>query len=900
MKQLLATVFTVVFLLSGKEVYATHIFGGELLYTYVSGLNYRITLTVYGDCAASVSSSLPTATPTVQVLANGNNYTTATLAIDPGSGQEVSAVCASQVGNTSCNGGPLPGVRKFSYSTIVPLSASFTNWVFIFSGTMGTASAGRSSNITNVQNPGTQLMYLEATLNTSQGPNSSPQYTTVPTPFYCINLQQQYNQGAVDPNGDLLSFAMTDALINSSQPVTYVPPYNGTTPMATSSFNFNTVNGQMSFVPNLVQNSLVVNKVSEFRNGVLIGTSIREMTFIVLNNCSNSTPVTTVSNVQGGFTGDGSIFNICKSQNNLSFHINVTDPNNDFIAVTASSLPPGVILNIANNNTINPTVDFSWNINTVPAGTYTFFINYKDNGCPMSSQQTQAYTIKIVDDNKVVTSVVFPSQCRHKAYVKFDLSDGLLPRTIEVKQGATVIHTYIDSMGVVFDSFAVGAYTILVTSANLLCITNSSFTIVDSGHYPHPPAVPQHTYYFCKDDTPITLSAANDPGTTIHWYDAGGNLLAAAPTINTGVTGIFYYTVTQQYSVCESIHDTIKVYVTKKPVSSFQVPVNACTHDTVTVISNSQAGTDAVYNWSFDNPDFVSGAASGPYKIHWQFSGTKTVALHVVENQCPGDTMVQTVLVEQSPEAEFTFKDICLYDSMLLSFTAPNVAGSVYNWNFDGASGGSTTSIADKYLHWTTPGTKTITLISNSNRCYDSAVHRITVFPLPDIHILNTASRVCIGDIVYLKATGGTKYEWSPAERIFLDYDGVTVFTRVLAPTVYVVKTQNQYGCFNSDSLIYTDIEPCCQFSIPDAFTPNHDGKNDKFHIITYGNTISYELNIFNRFGENVFHSTSPDDSWDGKHDGRDCDMSTYFYYFKAKCYTGHIEERRGDITLYR
>lgn len=160
MKKNLLLVFAI---LCNVQVFATHIFGGELLYTNISGNTYKITLTLYGDCASSVFSGLYTSSPQINIYDGSSLVQTVSLVFDTNSGNEVSPVCAAELKNTSCNGGTLPGVKQFFYTDTITLPHTSANWDFVFTGSLGpSANAGRSSNITNINNPGASLMYLFA------------------------------------------------------------------------------------------------------------------------------------------------------------------------------------------------------------------------------------------------------------------------------------------------------------------------------------------------------------------------------------------------------------------------------------------------------------------------------------------------------------------------------------------------------------------------------------------------------------------------------------------------------------------------------------------------------------------------------------------------------------------
>ncbi|NBX27267.1 MAG: hypothetical protein EBR55_03310 [Chitinophagia bacterium] len=177
-------------LLSNISTKASHFYGADFYYSHVIGNTYKVYLVVYGDCSGTSFPSFPGSTPEVIVYNNGNPFDTLTLSIQAGSNVEVTPVCNNQINNTVCSNplSTVPGVKRFIYAANVTLNALSANWLFQFNGVMGNSSAGRSNSITNITvGPTGSIIALTATLNNLSGPNSSPVYTTIPTPFFCIN-----------------------------------------------------------------------------------------------------------------------------------------------------------------------------------------------------------------------------------------------------------------------------------------------------------------------------------------------------------------------------------------------------------------------------------------------------------------------------------------------------------------------------------------------------------------------------------------------------------------------------------------------------------------------------------------------------------------------------------------
>jgi gliding motility-associated-like protein len=404
---------------------ANHLLGGEINYSFVSSTPtasvYKLTLTFFADCSSNIPgqafSALNGADPQVSLMKGDVTIFTQRLDYDAAlSNIEITPVCPDEANNTTCINinNPIPGIKKFVYSRNFTLPGTASNWRFVFMGDMSTApptSAGRSSIIQNAVIDNTQgsgsLMYLEATLNNTLGNNNSTTFSSLPTPFFCINKAANYTLGATDAENDSLHFTLIPAKAltqNSAQvfDVEYVLPYTAQLPLPTAAGNFffSDFNGQMSFTPNLVLNCLVTNLVEEYRNGVKIGSSMREMTFVILDNCNNDAPNTPVSGIQNANINTDPagnlLLSVCEGQvEDIKFTINAQDPNSDNVVLTYSNLPDSATITVDSNNTSHPTAHFSWNLTDAPPGNYIFYITYTDDGCPLASHKTVAYTITI-------------------------------------------------------------------------------------------------------------------------------------------------------------------------------------------------------------------------------------------------------------------------------------------------------------------------------------------------------------------------------------------------------------------------------------------------------------------------------------------------------------------------
>jgi gliding motility-associated-like protein len=116
-----------------------------------------------------------------------------------------------------------------------------------------------------------------------------------------------------------------------------------------------------------------------------------------------------------------------------------------------------------------------------------------------------------------------------------------------------------------------------------------------------------------------------------------------------------------------------------------------------------------------------------------------------------------------------------------------------------------------------------------------------------------------------------------------------------------IAVTEN--GCVDSfvtivkPNYIYTDQKPI----VPDVFTPNGDGINDRFDI-GIRNEEKYHLLVVDRAGNTVFESFEKENTWDGTniHTGEVCPATTYIMVFVYKIKGFDEQKVKGTIDIKR
>jgi gliding motility-associated-like protein len=176
----------------------------------------------------------------------------------------------------------------------------------------------------------------------------------------------------------------------------------------------------------------------------------------------------------------------------------------------------------------------------------------------------------------------------------------------------------------------------------------------------------------------------------------------------------------------------------------------------------------------------------------------------------------------------------------------------------------------------------------------------LAVNSAPSVSVNKSNDINCMLGTSNLLASGGMNYSWTPAASL----NNANISNPVASPsatTWYKVLVTSDKGCTTEDSIQVKVIPGNTGngYLVPNAFTPNGDGKNDCFGVTTWGAVSDFELSIFNRWGERVFYTKDSKQCWDGRYKGTEQNANVFVYQIKAKGLCGDIY-RKGTFVLIR
>lgn len=233
--------------------------------------------------------------------------------------------------------------------------------------------------------------------------------------------------------------------------------------------------------------------------------------------------------------------------------------------------------------------------------------------------------------------------------------------------------------------------------------------------------------------------------------------------------------------------------------------------------------------------------------------------------------------------------------------TTGSSSGLIYSWSpvTTIVSGANTSNPEVKPIN-STLFTVTVT---NSNGCISMDTVTVKVHPVTTATASAVPPTIRWGQSSQITSTNipGYTYRWSPTD--FLSSSSISnPVAKPTKTTIYTATVTSPEGCVQNVPVTITVIEPDCAepfIFLPNAFTPNGDGKNDILYLRA-NNITSMSLMIYNRWGQKVFESRSQNDGWDGTYKGKKLYPDAFGYYLTVNCGNGQKFQKKGNVTILK
>jgi gliding motility-associated-like protein len=414
-------------------------------------------------------------------------------------------------------------------------------------------------------------------------------------------------------------------------------------------------------------------------------------------------------------------------------------------------------------------------------------------------------------------------------------------------------------------------YSVEVNTGNVVCIGDFDVTFTVVSAYTVSTLSDQS---ICANGTYPLLDAGN-PGANYQWNDQNGPIAGAtSQTYQTTQAGT--YSVTVGSGSCAGTGQMV-LTVNAIPTPAL-TSASICDYDAIPTL-DAGAYASATYQWNDQNGP-IAGATAQTYTP----TGAGTYSVDVtIPPGCTGSSSM-SLTVNAAPLPSVADADICTDQQATLD---AGVAGASYQWS----NGGNTQTISTNVA-----GTYSVLVTLNNCTATDTAVVNVFAYPVAPIVACNPGT----GTFKFI-------YTWSPiagAASYEVSEDGGATWIPANTPTGpethglnitipnFAVRAIGSGLC-----KIGASSEPiACEVVIPNIFTPNGDNVNEFFEIDNIEQYPNNNVQIFNRWGKEVYSVNGYNNS-NKKFDGKDSPDGVYFYIVDLADGT---EPKSGTVTISR
>ncbi|CAN5468026.1 hypothetical protein BH10BAC2_BH10BAC2_23630 [soil metagenome] len=875
----------VILFFAASKLFASHIVGGEVLYTYIGPgasageSQYRVSIRLFSDCNVPCGAGvacLPEQS-VIGIFRNASPYPMHRSYSLPRINTERIELSTYP----ACISARVPICYEIkTYSDIISLPDNDEGYVITYqnccradsrnvSGDPGTISGVPGATYTAIM-PGRNIL--------PTGKNTSAVFNLKDTSLVCYQSQFILDYSATDADGDSLSYAFAPAYDGGSFSSfdEFTPPssplyntvgyqtglgFSGTQPLG-GNVSINPATGLISGVSPNIGRYVVNVIVYEWRNGIKIAEHRKDFIMRV-ENCNIPSAVLNPTYI----TCDGF---------DLSFRNESPSP-----IINSYYWDFGVAGDNADTSiSATPTYVYS------DSGTYvvTLITNRGQQCTDTAITIAKVYPGFIPDFNVTGSCILNPYQFTDRTISKYGRVDSW---RWDFGETTTLADTsLLQNPSYPYSSVQTPTVQLIVTNSKG-CIDTISKQIIISDK---PTVELAFTdTLICVSDSLQLNATSGTTGITYNWLPNSNisNTSIANPLVFPTTTTTYSVTINNKGCIAS---DSVKVNVIPFVTLNLGRDTTICLTDQIQMFPNtnalyfSWAPATGVSNLTTKNP-FIQPLANTTYTV------VATVG------KCSATDKI-TINVVPYPQV-YAGKDtsICFGKTALLNATtgAPD-----FKWSpVTGLLRENTLSpIAGPQS--TTPYVITVTDVLGCPKPVSDTVVVTVIPPVPAFAGRDTT--IVINQPLQLNASGGAIYSWSPSTgmdnpnianpivTLGEQYDSIT----------YKVLVSTPEGCSATDDIKVIVFKSVPDIFIPSAFTPNGDSKNDIMRPKVVGMKQYNYFRIYNRLGQLVYSTSTEGQGWDGRLGGQLQPSGAYVYMAQAIDYTGKPFNKKGTLVLIR
>ena len=414
-----------------------------------------------------------------------------------------------------------------------------------------------------------------------------------------------------------------------------------------------------------------------------------------------------------------------------------------------------------------------------------------------------------------------------------------------------------------------GEYTVRVSLKNACTQVGStqSLTINSLNTTPTLTATGQ----LCATDGSARLHVSNVPDVTYQWLHEGKVISGQSnDSLSTTQPGVYQALLTHNTLGCQVLSDQLKlarapaVLATLRPASGVN---RICPVDSLQLLGDG----GIVYHWAYNGSPIASLTGS-----RYSTLSTGTYSLTATDaNGCNG--VAPLLSLSAVPPVTPSLDSIPPF----CGTAAPTqkLVGTPTGGVFDGpgtSAGVFTPASAGLGQHQITY------TLRPAPECSAVLARRLAiVHPIPTIDMAEEMLTFRGNSFALQPALTGnpTRFFWSPGTFLLNPQEPAAQIEAIQSSITYTLRIDNAGGCTATDSI---KIRVVNHLYVPDAFTPNGDGQNDRWNLVNLEAYPKADVTVFNRWGTVIFHATgSRQEGFDGRIDGTDVPNGVYTYVIR-------------------
>lgn len=562
-------------------------------------------------------------------------------------------------------------------------------------------------------------------------------------------------------------------------------------------------------------------------------------------------------------------------------------------------------------NAAGDTVGYDLDLFDIPSGVYTLIVS-DVNGC-----QSTTNDIQIADEGAPELNTsnmnIEPATC--------SLDNGNITG-LEITGSDPFTFTWEDENNlVVGNSLNItglpgGEYTLTVLDVN---DCQAIFGPFDVESFPAPLIFDENVFITgenCNiENGSIEDILANGSGILQYrWYNEAGDTVSSDPLL-TNASAATYYLLVRDVNGCETIGGPYTIPPISGPEVNetyLEVLPEGCYQGNGAILGIEVTGNSGLtYEWK-DQDGITIGSdtcilenlSSGTYTLYiTDAAGCETIAgPYEITNE--GEPITVTASASTP---------VCSGDSLNLYV---DFQGGEYEWT---GPTGFTSNIQNPVIYpaeTDNTGVYDVTVTSPFN-CMDNTSVEVEVLESAEVslEISASANPIFPGEEITFIAEAVNPgfnpiYEWVINGNVVYSGSSNTYTTsNITGDATVICRLYTEESCFipePAESNSLTIKVRSVEIYLPNSFYPNSTHGNNEFKVISISSSIAdYQMNIYNRWGENIFSTSDPTEGWDGTYKGKEAPAGVYVYVidytvFDSDTGDGNAAHKSGTVTLLR